>query len=81
VVPYEVRPAPNGRWTVVNDRDEVVFTGRWEQCEDWLDLHENVRPGAQHNRSGGRLARMLRRLLGWGAECIGWLGRHRSIAI
>lgn len=78
---YEVRPAQDGLWTVVNDRDQIVFTGNWQQCEDWLDLQQNIGTQPRTNRGRTTLARVFRRLLGWGADCVSWLGRQRTIAI
>ena len=31
-------------WTIVNERDELVFQGTKQRCEDWLDDKDNARP-------------------------------------
>jgi hypothetical protein len=38
-----MRLPPSGDvWTIVDMRDQVVFTGTKRDCEDWLDYQENI---------------------------------------
>lgn len=39
-MPYSVKPSEidSNIWTIFDDRDEVVFSGLYQQCEEWLDL-------------------------------------------
>jgi hypothetical protein len=39
-VRYSVLPPPKDStiWTILDDRDEVIFSGLYQHCEEWLDL-------------------------------------------
>lgn len=39
---YRIQQAAEEQWTIVDERDEVVFTGTLRGCEDWLDFQENA---------------------------------------
>jgi len=39
---YQVRPGTENNWTVIDERDRTQFSGTWKQCEEWLDLRENL---------------------------------------
>ena len=59
---FQLRPGEAPKWQIVNIRDETVFTGTLRQCEDWLDLQENVsRP---HRQPFAQMATLVRGLFG-----------------
>jgi hypothetical protein len=41
---YRVHSVHGDQWTIIDDRDQVVFVGTMRQCEDWLDCHDNSQP-------------------------------------
>jgi hypothetical protein len=41
---FRVHSASGDQWTIIDERDQVVFVGTKRQCEDWLDCHENAQP-------------------------------------
>jgi hypothetical protein len=41
---FRVDSVSGDQWTIINERDQVMFVGTKRQCEDWLDCHENAQP-------------------------------------
>ncbi len=39
---FEIRPLEDKNWCIVDPNDQPVFSGTYEQCEDWLDLQEAI---------------------------------------
>jgi hypothetical protein len=39
---YRIGPTNAQVWTIVDDREQVVFTGSRLECEEWLDHRENL---------------------------------------
>jgi hypothetical protein len=35
-------PPSGDAWTIIDARDQVVFTGTKRDCEDWLDYQDNI---------------------------------------
>lgn len=60
---FQLRPAPDNNWQIVNLSEEMVFTGTLRQCEEWLDHYENVhlRP---RRRPVAQLAARIRAMFG-----------------
>lgn len=64
---YRISDASGSQWAVVDETDRVWFVGTPRECEDWLDLQENLkrqnqpRPASQWRRAWGALVRLFRR--------------------
>lgn len=44
VTRFRVRPAESNQliqWAIFDETEQPVYTGTYQQCEDWLDHHEN----------------------------------------
>jgi hypothetical protein len=41
---YRIHSVQGDQWTIVDEGGQPVFVGTKRQCEDWLDLQENIRP-------------------------------------
>lgn len=36
--------AADGRWSIADENQQVLLSGTYRECEDWLDARENGHP-------------------------------------
>lgn len=47
---YRIQTSTGAQWTIVDEREEVVFVGTLRECEDWLDFQENAQRKSRESR-------------------------------
>src|SRR5438309_11309992 len=62
---YRIHSVSGDQWTIVDDRDDVVFAGTKQRCEDWLDFQENARPQPSTAGSSATGTWLSRQLEAW----------------
>ena len=73
---YQVLAVEGDQWTIVDDRDEVVFIGTKQTCEDWLDSQDNLVFHHRPSRASGWIHRFYEACLSPRIRVGQWLRHH-----
>jgi hypothetical protein len=58
---YRIASAAGSQWAIVDETDRVWFVGTPRECEDWLDLQENLQRQQQKRAHWRRFISSLMR--------------------